>query len=682
MAERDRAYHRRIRAWTLYELGSSAFAACILAGVLPEYYRQVAASGLSGSGAAFARWSTSLGLSILFGALAAAALGTLSDIARRKKLLLALFVGLGVICTGLLVLVESGDWLLASMLLALGQLGFGGSSVFYDALLPHVARPVARDLVSGRGRARGFLGGGVLLAACLLLLRLLPGTWGPRLGFASVALWWALCSIPVLAAVREPRALAARPEGAGLLAASLRRLGRTLRELRGRRELFRYLLSYLLYAGGLGALAAAGTAQAAELGLGGVRWILILLLALFAGVPFSWIFGRLPQPEDEAPESRGARQRPVLLAFVLANLALLPALGILGTRFLPRGWTGATPPPYVAGPGYAGQGRLSAEDPALVYFGSWESERVDALTLNARADRMYRAGQRAGDRAELRYFGQAVVLTHAAGPDFGIWHVEMDGRPLAGPDGRPLLLNCYSPAARWELDFRLQAASPGLHTLALSNYGEKDTRSAGTRLALGALRVLEPHRLSSLPLILGLILALESACLGLAFLLGRPLLSGLAARMSTPGSLALALGVYAAIAVCGFFLDSVLDFGCLALLAACALAGSRTLGRSLFAGLIPAPRSGEFFSLLGAIGKLAVLLGWLAFTAAAALLGARRPAAGLAVLFLAALALLLRVRVAEGRAAARAEEEALKAAPRDAKPAVGIGRPRRGTRRA
>ncbi len=667
MAERDRTYRRRIRAWLLYDWANSAFATTILAAVLPVYYSQVAGSTLPNPSLATVYWSGGLSLSILLGALLAPVLGTLSDIIRGKKLFLSLFAGLGVVCTGLLVLVTSGDWLLASLLFVFGRLGFGSSLVFYDALLPHVARPADQDSVSTRGYALGYLGGGLLLAANLVMIRLLPGTWGPRLSFASVALWWALFSIPVLAVVPEPRTLSARPKGQRLLEASFRRLGRTLREIRRYRELFRYLLAYLVYIDGIGTIIGVAAIYGAELGLGSVELILALLLVQFVGIPFSLIFGSLPRPEGEAPGSRRARLRPVYLAFVLANLALLPALGAMGTRFLPRGWTGGTPPPYAAGPGYAGQGLLSAEDPALTYFGSWQSERVDARTLGARADRVYRASRRAGDRLELRFQGQGLVLIYGAGPDFGIWHVELDGQPLAGADGRPLILNCYSPTARWDQTRDLEAASPGLHTLALSNYGEKDTRSAGTRLALGTVRVLEPQRRSSLPLMLGLILALEAACLGLAFLLG-PLLAGPAARLGTKASLVLALAVYAAIAVYGYFLDSVLDYWCLAWLVACVQGGSQALSRSLFASMIPAARSGEFFSLFGVMEKLATLLGPLLFAAAAALFGSSRPAVlSLIVFFLAGILLLLRVRVEEGRAAARAEEESLKKTPNPAR---------------
>ncbi len=665
MAERHRTYRRRIRAWTLYELANSGFAVAALAAVLPIFWSlatgdALSGTALAGSSLAAACWSAGLGLSLFLGVLAAPVLGTLSDLLRRKKLLLALFAGLGVAGVGLLLLVRSGDWLPGLLLVALSGLGYGGSRDFYDALLPHVARPADRDRVSARGCALGYLGGGLLLAANLAMTRLLPGAWGPRLLLAGVALWWALFSIPVLVVVPEPRTLSASPGRP--LPAALRRLGNTLRDWRSRPEPFKLLLACLLGLGGIGAVVVAAAIYAAELGLGGEELSLALLLVHLLGVPFSLIFGVLPRPEEEAPGNRRARLRPVFLAFVLANLTLLPALGLVGTRYLPRGWTGATPPPYAGGPGHAGQGLHSAGDPALLYLGSWESEQVEARTLNARSDREYRVGRRAGDRLELRFQGQELVLHYAAGPDFGIWHVELDGLPLPGTDGRPLILNCYSPSARWDLSSRLRASEPGLHTLALSNYGEKDTRSAGTRLALGAVRVLEPQRRSSLPLVLGLILALEAACVGLAFLLG-PLASSLAARLTAKASLLLAMAAWALIALYACLLDSVLDYWCLAWLVACVQGGSRALGRSLFASLVPAGRSGEFFGLFRLVEKLAALLGALLFVGAAALFGAKRPAVlSLLALFLGGVVLLWRVRAGEGRAAALAEEEALQPA--------------------
>ncbi len=46
----------------------------------------------------------------------------------------------------------------------LATIGFAGSLVFYDALLPHVAKEEEIDQVSSRDYAMGYVGGGVTSA--------------------------------------------------------------------------------------------------------------------------------------------------------------------------------------------------------------------------------------------------------------------------------------------------------------------------------------------------------------------------------------------------------------------------------------------------------------------------------------------------------------------------------------
>ena len=144
-------YRRRIRAWTMYDWANSAFATTILAAVLPVYYSSVAGSTLASESIATAYWTIGLSVALFIVAIISPILGTISDIKRGKKPMLAFFVGMGVVGTGLLVLVGSGDWLLASVFFVIGRIGFGGANVFYDALLPHVAREEDQDRVSSLG---------------------------------------------------------------------------------------------------------------------------------------------------------------------------------------------------------------------------------------------------------------------------------------------------------------------------------------------------------------------------------------------------------------------------------------------------------------------------------------------------------------------------------------------------
>src|SRR5512139_2590682 len=144
----EKEYKRRIRAWTMYDWANSAFATTILAAVLPIYFSQVAGATLPSATVATAYWSTGLSLSLLIIAVISPVLGTISDLMRGKKRFLSLFAGIGIVSTSLLVLVGTGDWILASILGIIGRIGFSGANTFYDALLPHVAKEEDRDLVS------------------------------------------------------------------------------------------------------------------------------------------------------------------------------------------------------------------------------------------------------------------------------------------------------------------------------------------------------------------------------------------------------------------------------------------------------------------------------------------------------------------------------------------------------
>ncbi|MCP4517599.1 MAG: MFS transporter, partial [Delftia sp.] len=204
------------------------------------------------------------------------------------------------------------------------------------------------------------------------------------------------------------------------------------------------------------------------------------------------------------------------------------------------------------------------------------------------------------------------------------------------------------------------ADEPGEHTLTLINTGAKDDDSQGTLMTLAQVEVLEPIRQSSLPVIIGMILGLEIIAAVFALLLGRALFSGMAAMMDTRRSIILALSVYAVIAVWGFFLDSTIEFWCLAWMVAMVQGGSQALSRSLYASMSPAAKSGEFFGLYGVMEKFSAILGPLVFALAVATFDSSRPAVlSLILLFAIGIFLLRRVDIDEGRRVAQEEDAAM-----------------------
>ncbi len=647
-------YKRRISAWTLYDWANSAFATTILAAVLPIYYSQVAAATLSSPAIATAYWSRGLSIATLIVAIISPVLGTISDIMRGKKRFLAVFVGIGILSTGLLVLVKTGDWMLASILFVLGRVGFSGANVFYDALLPHVAREEDQDRVSTRGYAMGYLGGGILLAINVVMIQVFPGTWGPRLSFLSVAIWWAAFSIPIFLRVPEPPAATEKlSHGENVVSASFKRLWKTLKDISQYRELFKYLLAFILYVDGIGTIIGVAVIYGAELGFDSVSLILALLLVQFAGIPFSLIFGRLPSP--------GEKRRSFYLAFVVFNMIALPVVGIAGSSLLSVDTIGSLPSPYEGTTDSVGQGIYLANDPNIKYSGSWESTVISAQILGEEEGATYLVTSESNARYDLPFNGQDVTLLYSTGPDHGIWAVQLDGKSLVDADsGEPVRIDGYNPTIRYAVVETIEVETPGEYVLSLVNTGEKYQDSRGSVMSIAEIEVLPPVRQSNLVLILGLILIVELVILLFAWLLGKSLFSNLVEKMNTKNSILLSLMTYSIIAIWGFFLDSVIEFWFLAMMIAVVQGGSQALSRSLFASMSPASKSGEFFGLFGIMEKFSTILGPLVFAFAATTFGSSRPAIlALIVFFVVGGYLLTRVDVEEGRRVAQAEDALL-----------------------
>ncbi|MFI5077260.1 MAG: MFS transporter [Vicinamibacteria bacterium] len=303
--------HRpELRAWAWYDWANSAFMTTIVAAVFPIYYAKVAADGLGDATAMF-RFGIATTIALAATAVLAPVLGALADATGGKKRMLAAFAGIGIAATAGLALVGRGNWGLALALFMLGNLGIYGSMSFYDALLPHIAKPEEVDRVSSAGYALGYLGGGVLLAINLTWIQR-PAWFGfpdagaaTRATFVSVAVWWALFSIPLLRRVPEPPVDPAAAAGASLRTAFVR-LTHTLREIRRYRHAFTMLVAFMLYNDGIGTIIRMATLYGTQIGIDQGGLIGALLLTQFIGVPAAFLFGAVASKVGAKPAILGA----------------------------------------------------------------------------------------------------------------------------------------------------------------------------------------------------------------------------------------------------------------------------------------------------------------------------------------------------------------------------------------
>jgi UMF1 family MFS transporter len=296
------ALHRpELRAWAMYDWANSAMWTVVITAVFPVFYASVPAAGL-GQDAVRRQFSLITTVCMAVAALLGPILGAVADYARMKKRLFGVFFGLGVATTGALYFVHQGQWILAAVLFGLANVGIASSCVFYDAMLPHIARADEADRLSTTGFAAGYLGGGLCLALCVALIRWdVPlGIHGPdglsaRVGFVVVAVWWLVFTLPFLFRVPEPPVALEADEqrGQNAVRVAFTRIGETLRELKHYRQAFLLLVAFLLYSDGIGTINRMAALFATALKIPGDLTILCILLVQFVGVPFAILFGRL-----------------------------------------------------------------------------------------------------------------------------------------------------------------------------------------------------------------------------------------------------------------------------------------------------------------------------------------------------------------------------------------------------
>lgn len=288
---------RQVRAWLMYDWANSAFATTMMAAVLPIFYMDVAAKGISENTAA-SYWAFTQTIGMLLVAVLAPVLGSIADYAGRKTDFVKWFSWAGIASSFLFVFIGEGNYIWASLLFIIGTTGFSGGNSFYDAMLPDLVPDESkRDYISSKGYAYGYIGGGVLLLINLVmiqkpeLLGLPDSITGTRLSFATVAVWWFVFSLPLFRHVKnEPAKLSHSLSYYAKLGFS--RTWQTLKRLPHYPELLKYMLAYWFFNDGINTIITMATTYGKAIGIGTSHLIIALLITQFVGIPFTLLFGR------------------------------------------------------------------------------------------------------------------------------------------------------------------------------------------------------------------------------------------------------------------------------------------------------------------------------------------------------------------------------------------------------
>ena len=288
---------KAVISWGLYDWANSAYATTVMAGFFPIFFKQFWSAGVDPT-TSTARLGVANSISGILVACLAPILGAIADKGSAKKKFLMFFAYMGVVMTSALYLVSMGNWLFAVMLYVLSSIGFTGANIFYDALLPGVAREEKLDVVSALGYSLGYLGGG-LLFALNVWMALRPAAFGfasaesaVNFAFLTVGLWWAGFSIPIFLFVKEPPGAKAKP-GTNLIKAGFMQLRDTFQDFRHLKSAFLFLAAYWLYIDGVDTIIRMAVDYGMSIGFDSNDLIKALLITQFVGFPAAIAFGFL-----------------------------------------------------------------------------------------------------------------------------------------------------------------------------------------------------------------------------------------------------------------------------------------------------------------------------------------------------------------------------------------------------
>lgn len=260
---------RALWSWALYDWSNSAFFTIILTFVFAQYF---SVSVIQDEVAGTRAWGNIVGIAGVVIAILAPILGAIADQSGRRKPWLISFTLLCVISSAMLwtVTPDQSQFWTAALWVGLGTLGAEFAFIFYNSMLPDLARPERTGRWSGWAWGLGYVGGIASLVVALYGFIEADGTFfnldrdaaeHVRATFVLVAVWYLVFALPAFFFIPD------RPSTGLSLGAATRaglvQLKESIAHVRQYRDIVRFLIARMLYTDGLATIFTFGGVYAA-----------------------------------------------------------------------------------------------------------------------------------------------------------------------------------------------------------------------------------------------------------------------------------------------------------------------------------------------------------------------------------------------------------------------------------
>ncbi len=267
---------KEVWAWGMFDLANQSFTLLIITVLFPIYFKTVAVGDPSKGDAL---WSAGVSAALFIVVLLSPILGARADSkGSRKKFLMISGVGCSIL-TAALALIEPGSGWIGLMIFIPANILYQLGENLLASFLPGLSTTRTIGKISAIGWTMGYVGGLMLLVIVAVLAFAAgwgsPEQWRPI--FIIAAVWFALGMIPAAMILKEPTS---QPSKLGAFG----RLKQTITEAAHHRELFRFLIAFLVYGFGVQTMIAFAAILAGDFGIVGNQLILFTLqLTMTAG---------------------------------------------------------------------------------------------------------------------------------------------------------------------------------------------------------------------------------------------------------------------------------------------------------------------------------------------------------------------------------------------------------------
>jgi UMF1 family MFS transporter len=275
-------------SWYFYDFGNSAYAAVILLAVYSAYFKQQVVGGAEGS----RLWGVSISIATFVVAIVSPLLGAMADFSATKKRMLFAFTSMACIFTACLFFVQKGDIITGMVFFIIAEIGYRSGQVFYNALLPEIAKPDEMGRVSGFGWAIGSLGGIVCLLLVLALIQMIGGNFVLHSTFVITAIFYGVATTPLFIFLRERNHPSKLPPGETYFSVSVGKLWHTFKNARRYKNFMKFLLAFLIYNNGIMiTLDFAAIIGATLFGMTQTQLIIFMIIVQVTSVIGAYVFG-------------------------------------------------------------------------------------------------------------------------------------------------------------------------------------------------------------------------------------------------------------------------------------------------------------------------------------------------------------------------------------------------------